>query len=555
MGMIPGSPIDQGSLVVPRIILPNAILWRELDWMLRSYQPFIALHKGGASAEESILLDYVELGPLLTVPRALKYKHRIVLVSSLTAVLTYFFQPLTGAVLQIRQTPQIQPFTALRTETLGLSPDASNLQGFLAASGYTDASFLHNFTDDPQFVKNAWATGKFTYSLQPLLNATLKVTTHGVRVTANCSNPIEDPRMERSGTFISFNSTSVNNCEQRVVFSTSSGADNYHGVTAVGSCAPDDPSLDVSLQTIMFWFYRRGSGTSDEEVKTVFCRPFLTGTEARVYASISTGRILALETVVETAPFNDVLNGDFAGKAFNGVVFEPNEDPYVEARATAIRMQVPSTILQRMIQRDESVELAFSKPNGVLDATTAVYTRHLAVSAKSVYFVAGDSDLRGELTSIEPRLWVDPFPAHFLAAALMLTGFAGMFLHVKNRSQRKQVHLATQPGSIAATVSLTSRSGWGELLTPYDDIVALEKKMEGMKFTLDKRTGAIVAEEAAGPPAGPVLPLRLSEEFDIQMSLMGKYEPSPGVETMESSSFAAFQTAAGITPWRGKGKS
>lgn len=45
---------------------------------------------------------------------------------------------------------------------------------------------------------------------------------------------------------------------------------------------------------------------------------------------------------------------------------------------------------------------------------------------------------------------------------------------------------------------MTSRSGFGELLLPYDDERRMRANLTGLKFGLDPRTGAIVAEEEPG---------------------------------------------------------
>jgi hypothetical protein len=55
--------------------------------------------------------------------------------------------------------------------------------------------------------------------------------------------------------------------------------------------------------------------------------------------------------------------------------------------------------------------------------------------------------------------------------------------------------LTSRPGSIAAIVSLTARSGFGELLVPYDDDRSIAQKLEGLTFRIDRRTGAIVADD------------------------------------------------------------
>jgi len=61
---------------------------------------------------------------------------------------------------------------------------------------------------------------------------------------------------------------------------------------------------------------------------------------------------------------------------------------------------------------------------------------------------------------------------------------------------RRKLLLTSAPGSIAATVALTSRSGFGELLHPYDDEGTITRKLSGLRFYLDQRTGAILADDA-----------------------------------------------------------
>ena len=88
-----------------------------------------------------------------------------------------------------------------------------------------------------------------------------------------------------------------------------------------------------------------------------------------------------------------------------------------------------------------------------------------------------------------------PLPAHIFAFILILTGVIGTFLQVVGRRRRRRLLLSAPVGSIASTIALTSRSGFGELLLPYDDELTLEKKLDGLRFRLDKRTGAIIADE------------------------------------------------------------
>jgi hypothetical protein len=54
--------------------------------------------------------------------------------------------------------------------------------------------------------------------------------------------------------------------------------------------------------------------------------------------------------------------------------------------------------------------------------------------------------------------------------------------------------LAAPPGSLASAIALTSRSGFGVRLVPYDDELALKEKLNDLRFRLDERTGAILAD-------------------------------------------------------------
>lgn len=78
---------------------------------------------------------------------------------------------------------------------------------------------------------------------------------------------------------------------------------------------------------------------------------------------------------------------------------------------------------------------------------------------------------------------------------LLVIGITGLAVHLIHSRVRRLLHLTAPPGSIAGIVSLTSRSGFGELLLPYDTEASMKKKLKELRFTLDPRTGAIVADE------------------------------------------------------------
>lgn len=93
-------------------------------------------------------------------------------------------------------------------------------------------------------------------------------------------------------------------------------------------------------------------------------------------------------------------------------------------------------------------------------------------------------------------------PTYILSPLVIIIGLVGFVVHYLHRRTRRKVWLTSRPGSIAAIVSLTSRSGFGELLLPYDDERRMQDNLSGLTFRLDQRTGAIVAEEDFGAAEG-----------------------------------------------------
>lgn len=107
-----------------------------------------------------------------------------------------------------------------------------------------------------------------------------------------------------------------------------------------------------------------------------------------------------------------------------------------------------------------------------------------------------------------------PFPAHLLAAILLLTGLAGIVVQLIHRRLRENLFLAARPGSIAAAVSLTSQSPFRKLLDPHDNDETMRRKLERLRFSFDRSTGAIVATEDIAGGHSPVFSDGVPSEDD-----------------------------------------
>lgn len=77
---------------------------------------------------------------------------------------------------------------------------------------------------------------------------------------------------------------------------------------------------------------------------------------------------------------------------------------------------------------------------------------------------------------------------------------------------------------------------------PYDNEKTLEKKLTGLRFRLDRRTGAILADDDPGVVGG------LGGADDAMMSLLN--HPPIGPSATANSSHTALAAAAGYPPWQ-----
>ncbi|PBK98604.1 hypothetical protein ARMGADRAFT_920894 [Armillaria gallica] len=519
------------SFVPTIFVIPVAFLWRELDWYLRWYQPYVVLSRGNASVEEGILLDYV-----------------VVFWSAITACATYLLQPLgelhnasgitthmvtASSIFQIQQRSMFSNTTVTSTRTIGLTPDVDQLNAFVAAAGFADAAAFNNLTDPP-FVQAGWATAEFVIPSGNDLNATVRVDTTGIRTLHNCENA-------RNTTFNPTTSTiesmSISDCAQSVPVNTSLGI--QYGVVNLECGSGAD--LGVEFQPVMFWYFHQRSDNEEYEARTVFCAPSIQTFNVTAQAYLQDRTIAECNPTDNYTQSNNVTGAPLFGRPFNAVVFNSSSNPFIQARANATNIAIPGTVFRFASQLENGPQSTFDLPNGFLDITSKVYTQHLALTAKNIYFVAENRTIPAQLESYVPRLVINSLPGHALALLLFVIGFIGTFLHIINRRQRRHLFIASPPGSIGGIVSMTSHSGFGQLLVPYDSEKNIEDKLKGLRFRLDKRTGAIVAEDDdAGELEG--------EEDGVALLGVSRGHARNSSSSLMSTSQAA---ATGYPPWKG----
>lgn len=481
------------SFIPTLLVVPLAYFWAVADWMIRWYQPYVTLSEGNAPAARSILLDYIALNRLTTLYYSLKHRHWLINVSTLTALSVIFMQPLAGSLFHVRQEPYTAAVTATSTRSIGLSPVISQLTSFLASAGYADAA-VYNDLQDPPFIHGAWSAARFAAPPGSILNGTLAVNTTAIQTNVNCIKPTSFTTTNLSSTSIALEATFSASCNASLGLNPNDGPDQF-SVTPASTCAPS--YQDLNFQPVVFWFYHL-SDNGDPLGTAVFCQPSIAIFVVETTMDLndgSMGNCIIVEPYEDT---NNVTGNPLNGEAFNGVIFDASNNTYIIARALAINSGIPGAIYRSASEQTGGPQSVFDDPYGFVNATTKIYTQHLSIAAQTIYFLPDNGTIPAQLTSDISRLFVETLPAHLLSVLLICIGIASLIVHTLHKRSRRNLYLTSPPGSIAAIVSLTSRSGFGELLLPYDNERRMNSNLAGLTFRLDKRTGAIVAEEDFG---------------------------------------------------------
>ncbi|KAH8105256.1 hypothetical protein BXZ70DRAFT_1043109 [Cristinia sonorae] len=497
------------------LIIPMVFAWHVTDQRLRSFHPYVILAQGNARAENSLLLNYTTMNQLSAFWSSMRKGHWLILVSMLTAVITNLLQPFAGALLSVKPIPSSQITTVPSATALGLSPDVKTLNAFLSAAGFTEAAAFQGLPDPP-FVRNNWASAQIKLPENPGLNASMILNTFGIRTNTNCVNPTTLTLAIGSSTSYSITATTSTGCSANVTFNPAS-ADQQYGSVAVSTPAACGVAADTTEEflPVMFWFFHLKDGTNTPQAKACICSPTINVFNVEAKVNLNNGSLADVKILSAYTTPNNVTGGTQAGRAFNGVALQSlATDQFVSARATAIAAGLPGAILRLASQ--SGLQQFFDSEDAFLNLTTQIYTQHLSVSAKSIYFVQTTDPILAIKTSLVERILVDELAAIALSILLILTGLVGLTIHTLHLRLRRRtkLHLTSEPGSIASALALTSRSGFGELLVPYDDEDSIARKLRGLRFMLDGRTGAIVALESEEG----------SEEEDVAGGyMMGEY--------------------------------
>lgn len=363
------------------LVLPVAMLWREMEWSIRWLHPYVILSKGQAPAAQSLLMDYIALGPLWSTSKAARLKHWIVFASTVTGLSTFLFQPLAGSIFRLEGHPERSDYDARTVTQIGLLEDGqlNSLNAFVAAAGFTQAAAYNNLTDPP-FIHKDWTAAQFSMPDWFTVNGSIILNTSGVRSNPNCAIPRVPPTLttnEQQAT-LSATSSTENDCSVSVPFNPADSEEQF-GLVSV----PCDET-PVDFRGVMFWFYR-SEGTGGQ-AQAVFCKPTIQLLDVELTINVTTKDISNVRQLGDRLVPNTVTER-LGGRAYNGVVFAPEgRSSVVRARADAIRSGIPGTIYRLAGLKEGGIDSVFRDTNGFLELTNEIYTRHLSVAGKSIYF-------------------------------------------------------------------------------------------------------------------------------------------------------------------------
>jgi len=418
----------------------------------------------------------------------MRFKHKFVLVSGITALATVLFQPLAGSILSVRQFPRSSASTVQSIRDIGLSPNVNDLSAFAASAGFAESAVYNNF-DDPPYVCGSWATARFEFPTNAFLAGSMSVNTTGILTNATCSIPSQFSVNTSIATNWTVSTTSADGCTVDASFNPNS-ADQQFGVRNVPNCGSN--STDPTFQPVMFWFWRREPNAG----AAVFCEPTIQLYDVIAFASLDNGTITSVTQVDNYPEANNVSGLPLNTIPYNGLIFNSSTNINVQARALSIRSGIPNAIFRLAQQSPGGLDFAFQNPEAFANYTSQVYTQHLALATTSNYFVPSNETVNSVITQLEQRLVVEPAPAHLLSVICLLTSAITFTLHFLHLRERRPIYLAHPPGSIGSAVALTSHSGFGELLLPYDNISTFSRALAPLRFALDRRTGAIVVDDS-----------------------------------------------------------
>ncbi|KAG8945523.1 hypothetical protein FRC04_000726 [Tulasnella sp. 424] len=476
---------------VPVILTtPIGFIFGKMDQALAGMHAYVVLSKGRAPADKSLLLNYTG-GRFTTMRQSLFNAHFLVFFSSVIVLTTGVLSPLASGILTSRGSPVLVPDVSVQsTKSLGLISDIASLETFLAAAGYAAAAASAGNLTDPPFIHGTWSVAQFNVPppTGPGTNGTVIVPTTGIQTMANCGAAASQSATLANGQWSI--QAAWESCTVTMTAATQGDQDLF-GVEPVPTCTQNQQQ-NPSFQPVLFWFL---SGQT-QGLSLTFCQPTSRAYNVLAVADLATGLLGDVVVVDDNVAQNNFTGPPFNGQALNGVYFSQTSDRFVNARALAVQTALPDSIYRATRSFAGGLAGIIAQNNGaeLTALTNKTYTQFLSFAAQQSYFFDNLSTIDSSIQNWELRLWVYPIAAHSYAAALVLIGLLAAWVHLMHLRARRDVHLSCDPSTMAATLSMTSESGFPRLLKAGDDDAAMARSLKGLTFGISRRTWQVVAE-------------------------------------------------------------
>ncbi|KAL1744270.1 hypothetical protein HDZ31DRAFT_17262, partial [Schizophyllum fasciatum] len=366
---------------------------------------------------------------------------------------------------------------------------------FLTAAGFASATVLYDLKAPP-FILEGYTIAPFELPTYPP-NSTVTANTTAMKTSTNCRAVDVNRNHHVTDTVDEWLlSAELDGCSQS--WQVDHRAVNLFGTDAL-SCTS---GVAPQFAPVVFWFF---TYQPSAQASATFCYPSFELLDVTVSVDHASGNITSIK---ELGKFTSASNfSQFAsnmsnlnGTPFNGIAFNlTNPDSYVLERANATQLALPAAVFQRASQSEGGLQASFAA-NDFTPSSNSVYSTYLQLIARSIYFVNDRELMFVQVKSFKKRLFLSDIAVHLLTVALLLLSVLSVASHVIHRSDRRQLRLRHQPGTIASAVSLGAQTSIGTLLADHTNASDkdIREALAGRRFRIHPATMKIVMEGEDG---------------------------------------------------------